>query len=468
MKVPILLRMPKDVRAEVVRMTAPVILEQALISSMGLVGMMMASRLSEFAAAPIGMVDALHQLFILFFTSLGAGATVVVAQHCGRGELHISNEATRQSMFTSLLISLALVVILGFAGMPVLRLLYGQQSAYITGGMRQYLYPSLFSYPALAIVTVGCGVLRGGGDMRTPMKISVFMGALNTLLSWVLIYGLHIPFLGHEFGFNGLQLAGAGWALLISRSVAAAVVLYVLLKGQRTVHMRLRGFRLDMPMQKELFAIGVPVTAENVLFQVGKLITQVIVVACGTTNTTANVIANSIFIFVTIPGNAFSIAAMPIVGQSVGRGEFGDARERLLYVNWLSSLGLLLMCVAMMVFAHPLIGLFTTSADVAGIVFWTMVISAVFIPTSWSFSFVLSAGLKGAGDTKYSLATSFIGMWVFRVLLGYVLGILLHMGAVGIYLAMCIDWVVRGILYYVRLRGKKWYRNALPKPAEQE
>ncbi len=467
MKVPVLLRMPREVRAEVVHMTVPVLVEQALISSMGLVGMMLASRLSEYAAAPIGMVDAVHTLFVLFFTSLGAGATVVVAQHTGRGETRVANEAARQSMVTAIIVSVVLVGILSFTGMPLLHLLYGQQQDDIAMGLSQYLYPSLFSYPVLAIVTVGCGVLRGAGDMRTPMVITVFMGVLNTVLAWVLIYGLQLGVLR----IPGLGIAGAAWALLVSRAIGAVLVLYVLLKGQRSVRMTLRGFRFQLPMQRELFAIGLPVTAENVLFQVGKLITQVIVVASGPQHTTAMVIANSIFVFICLPGNAFSIAAMPIVGQSIGRGQHDDARERLLYVNALSCLGLLLTCVAMMVFAYPLIGLFTTNNEVAAIVYRMLVLCIIFMPTSWSFSFVLSAGLKGAGDTKYSLITTIIGMWLFRVLFGYVLGIVFHMGAVGIWLAMCIDWVVRGILYAIRLRGNRWFRNALPpreEPAEAE
>ncbi len=467
MKVPAFLRMPHEVRADVVRMTVPVLVEQALISSMGMVGMMLASRLSEYAAAPIGMVDAVHTLFVLFFTSLGAGVTVVVAQHTGRGEGHVANEAARQSMVTATLISVALVALLTFGGMPLMGLLYGKQSADITTGIAQYLYPSLYSYPVLAIVTVGCGVLRGAGDMRTPMVITVFMGVLNTVLSWVLIYGVQWGGLA----IPGLGIAGAAWALLLSRSVGAVAVLYVLLKGQRSVHMTLRGFRFHPAMQRELFAIGIPVTAENVLFQVGKLITQVIVVASGTQHATATVIGNAIFIFASLPGNAFSIAAMPIVGQCVGRGEYHDARQRLWYVNTLSCLGLLAMNLLILAFAHPLIGLFTTNAEVSAIIFRMLICSVVFMPTSWSFSFVLSAGLKGAGDTKYSLVTSFIGMWVFRVLFGYLLGIVFHMGAVGIWLAMCIDWVVRGILYAIRLRGSRWFRNALPpreEPVEAE
>ena len=174
----------------------------------------------------------------------------------------------------------------------------------------------------------------------------------------------------------------------------------------------------------------------------------------------ANIICNSIFSLICIPGNAFTIAAMPLVGRSVGRGDYPDARDKLLFVNWLSSLGLFATCAIMFVLSGPLVSLYTHEAAVAAVAADMLKIIAIFMPFSWSMSFVLPAGLKGAGDVNYSMVTSIIGMWVFRVFLGYLLGIVFHMGAVGVYLGMCVDWVVRGSLYYMRVRGARWYKHA--------
>lgn len=460
MKKPALLRLPRDTQKEVMSLVAPVLLEQTLLSTMGVIGMVLASRLGSEAVTPIGMVDAVHQLFILLFTSLGAGATVVVAQCTGRGETAHANEATRQAMVTSLLVSVALVGILWLTGVPLVDLLYGDQSRAMATGVHDYLFPSLASYPALAIITVGCGVLRGTGDTRTPMKITVFMGALNAVLSAVLIYGLDLRVFGLHVHLPKLAVEGAALAILLSRLAAAALVCYVLLRGQRSIRLNFRGFRFHMDLQREILNIGVPMTMENVLFQVGKLLTNVIIVSCGAAQVNGNIIASSVFGLSCIPGNAFSIAAMPLVGQAVGRGDYDTARDRLLYVNWVSSLGLLITNAIMVACVWPLAWLYTTDPEVARYAVNMMYVCAVFMPLSWSSSFVLSAGLKGAGDAKYSLGTAVIGMWLFRVLLGYFLGITLHMGAVGVYVGMCVDWVVRGTLYYVRLRGKRWYAHA--------
>jgi Na+-driven multidrug efflux pump len=54
------------------------------------------------------------------------------------------------------------------------------------------------------------------------------------------------------------------------------------------------------------------------------------------------------------------------------------------------------------------------------------------------------------------MVTAFVGMWMFRIGLGYILGIVCNVGILGIWIAMYIDWIVRGTLYLFRVRGNKW------------
>lgn len=79
----------------------------------------------------------------------------------------------------------------------------------------------------------------------------------------------------------------------------------------------------------------------------------------------------------------------------------------------------------------------------------------------WPISFVLSSGLKGAGDTRYTMTIAIISMWIFRIFTGYLIGIVLNFGVFGIWIAMYMDWLVRGILYCFRLRGEQWIKHKI-------
>lgn len=108
-------------------------------------------------------------------------------------------------------------------------------------------------------------------------------------------------------------------------------------------------------------------------------------------------------------------------------------------------------------FARFLVSIYTTNQDVIDIAVKVVRLNLACM-VLWSLSFVLPAGLKGAGDAKYTLMTSIIGMWAFRIVLGYVLGVVMKFGLVGVWIGMFTDWAVRGTLYLIRLRGTKWQK----------
>ena len=67
--------------------------------------------------------------------------------------------------------------------------------------------------------------------------------------------------------------------------------------------------------------------------------------------------------------------------------------------------------------------------------------------------------LRAAGDAVFTSAVALTTMWLGRVVMGYVFGLVLHWDIQGVILAMVLEWAVRGIIFGLRLRGEKWYRH---------
>jgi len=73
----------------------------------------------------------------------------------------------------------------------------------------------------------------------------------------------------------------------------------------------------------------------------------------------------------------------------------------------------------------------------------------------------MPSALRAAGDSNFTSITAMLTMWLFRVILGYVLGIPLGLGIMGVWIAMVIEWGIRGSVFLWRFRGEKWYSRKL-------
>lgn len=445
------------IRKDVMKLAVPIIAEQAFIMIMGVINAIMAGRLGKEAVSAIGMVDSINNIFISFFSALAVGGTVVVAHYAGQRNIKSANEAARHALLSGVLLAGIVTLLIFLFQNSIIKVLYGSAEQEVMNNAFTYLNITLLTYPLIALTSVACGVLRGVGDTKTPMKITIIMNLLNIVLSYTLIYGLNISSAHFSVGIPGLGIKGAALGIASARTIGAGLILYTLLSGSKLIQLKLdRSFRPDMTLLRSIFGVGFPASVESLLFNGGKLITQVFIVGMGTASIAANYVAGSVFGLINIPGGALSIAATTLVGQYMGRGESDEAKSTLLYLTKVTSLCLLVLCAFTYPFASMLASMYTQSSDVIEIAAGLIKTSAISMPTLWAVSFILPAGLKGAGDAKYTMVTAIFGMWAFRITLGYILGVPLGMGVLGVWIGMYVDWLVRGTLFYIRLKSGKW------------
>jgi putative MATE family efflux protein len=453
----------KFIRKDILGLTIPILTEQAFMTVMGMVNTIMAGRLGKEAVSAVGMVDSLNNIFIGFFSALAVGGTVVVAQYSGRGNGKKANEAAKQALYCGVMIAFVVTISIWVFKQPLIRLLFGSAEKSVINATYSYLGITLFTYPLIAILLVANGLLRGTGDTKTPAKITISMNALNVLFSYVLIYGINIGGLGIKF--SGLGIIGAALGIALARVVGAGMVLLALIRGSNNLKLRnVTKFKFERELLIPVVSIGIPASIESLLFSIGKLITQIYIVSLGTVAIASNSISGSIAGMINVPGAAFSIAATTIVGQRIGKGKAEDAQKSLMYLTYLSIGCLTLLGLLSIPFAPYLAELYNKDLGVIELSSKVIRMNGIFI-IAWSFSFILPAGLRGAGDVKYTMFTSIAGMWLFRITLGYVLSITFGIGLIGVWLAMYIDWIVRGTMYFLRVKGGKWKYKAVIKTA---
>lgn len=455
-------------RRDVIKLAMPVVAEQAFLMIMGVINAIMAGHLGKEVVSAIGMVDSINNIFISFFSALAVGGTVVVAHYSGQRNYKSANEAARHTLFSSALLSIVITIVIFIFRHSLVGLLFGSAEQDVMNNSLMYLGITLLTYPMIALTSVACGVLRGAGDTKTPMKITIMMNFLNIVLSYVLIYGFRIGNSHFQLEIPGLGLRGAAYGIAAARTIGAGLVILVLFRGSKIIKLTIdRTFRPDFEILKSIFGIGLPASIESMLFNGGKLITQIFIVSMGTASIAANYIAGSVFGLINIPGVALSIAATTLIGQHMGRGEKEEARATSMYLVKAASLCLLVACAVIFPLSRLLASAYTGNAEVVEISAFLIRTSLISMPLLWSVAFILPAALKGAGDARYTLVVSVISMWTFRITLGYVIGIPLKQGVAGVWYGMYVDWIVRGVLFYIRLKRGKWMNKVVVKRLDE-
>ena len=246
-------------------------------------------------------------------------------------------------------------------------------------------------------------------------------------------------------------------ATLAARILAAAAMFLLICRKENLIyidHPFRPEFRFDMV--RRILHIGVPNGLENGMFQIGKLIVQRTVTTFGTAAIAANAVCNSVSAITNIPGTAVGLALITVVGQCIGAGDYKQAvyyTKRLMRVAYL-AMGVLNVALALT--AVPLVGVFRLDAAASESAVQILYVFALCNATIWAPAFTLPNALRAAGDVRFTMLTSVLSMWIFRIGFCYVLADWLQMGLMGTWCAMFVDWAVRTAVFEFRFRRGKW------------
>lgn len=428
----------------------PLIIEQLLGVTIGMADTMMVANVGETAISGIAIVDSLNVLLIQIFGAMATGGAVVASQYLGRKEQHNACAAAKQLVYTTTFIALAVMAFAMIGNRHLLGWIFGTIEPDVMDNAEIYFWLSALSYPFLAIYNAGAALFRSMSNSRVSMKISFLINIINVVGNAVLIYVFH------------LGVAGAGIASLLSRATAAVIVMVLLRNRHNLIYIdKLFSYRFDWGMVKSILRIGVPSGLENGMFQVGKVLVSSLISRFGTVAITANTIGTNFASFECIPGSAVGLAMITVIGRCVGAKDYEQARY---YAKKMMKITYILMtCVSVFIVltCRPIASLYNPSQETFKLAVWCAIYHSINVCITWPLSFALPNVLRAAGDAKFTMTTSIITMWTCRIAASYVLALGLDLGLKGVWIAMTLDWVVRGICFVWRYLSGKWEKKQL-------
>ncbi len=427
----------------------PIIVEQLLNSFMGMVDTMMVSTVGSEAISAVSLVDSFNNLIIQVFSAMAAGAAIICSQYLGSGDEKESNKAARQVVLTVTVIAVGVMVICLMGRERMLRFIFGEVDEQVMSGCLVYFLITVVSYPFLALFSVGAALFRAGGNSKFPMKVSVISNILNIMGNAVFIYMFH------------WSVAGAALATLISRIFSMAVIFYYLRIPRQVIVVKdyLR-IRPDMPLIWKIMAIGIPSGIENGMFQFGKLAIQSTVSTMGTVAIAAQAMTNILESLNGVFGVGVGIGLMTVVGQCIGAGRREEAKYYIVKLTGIAWAGILASCLVVFAITKPVTWLAGMESEAAAMCFGMVAAITVVKPLVWTGAFVISYGLRAAGDVQFSMIVSTVTMWCCRVALCIFLVRVYHFGPMAVWIGMFADWSVRAVIFAARFLSGKWLKSS--------
>lgn len=434
-------------RNDLVRLIIPLIVDQFLQVAVGLSDSIMVARVGEAAVSGVSLVDTVMLLIINIFTALATGGAVIAGQYLGRKDPKTGCEATAQLFNFTFLFSI-FIMILGYLGQNVILYhVFGKIEPEVMKDSRTYLLIVLSSIPMIAMYNAGAAIFRAMGNSNIAMKTSLLMNSINVFGNALLIFGFH----------RGVE--GVAIPTVVSRGVACVVILILLNNQEHELHiLHPYPFKIKWNVLKKILYIGIPNGLENSMFQLGKIAVLSLVSGLGTASLAANAVGNNIANFAILPGMSFGFALLTVCAQCVGAGDFEQVKyytKHMMRVEYLCLIASNLIVILALPFILSIYNLSDEAAQYANDI---ILYHAACVVTIWPLSFTLPNTLRAAADVKVTMVLSIISMWVFRFGFSYLLTMVFHMGIFGVWVAMTIDWLVRGIFFVCRYRSGRWQK----------
>lgn len=412
----------------------------------------MCGRLPNAALALKALGYATQVVFLLMVLMMGlaVGSVALVARAHGAGLAERVSHVVFQSSQLTVILSVVVAVAGNLAADVILELL-GASDA-VQAVALDYLRPILTLAVLNYLNILYAVVLRGVGNTRLAFMIALGATAVNVVANYGLILG--------NFGLPALGVRGAAIGTVLSHAFSVVAMIVAIRRGVVSgLFLPLRPRPVDRPLAAEILRVGTPAALDMVILNASFMAIIGMLGRIDEDAVAAHGIGIRIQALAFVPGMSISQATGAMIGQALGAGDTGSARQVfrasvVLCVLVMGALGAIIVALS-----GPIVGIFDVdpaSGVGAYSVLWMKVLGYAMPIFGVHVAFI--GLLQGSGATQTSLRINFLATIFVQIPLSAILAFPLAMAAFGVWISFPIGFVIKTLLEWVAYRSGRWAR----------
>lgn len=418
---------------KIMNIAMPAMAENFLQMLMGMVDNYLVASLGLIAISGVSVASNIITIYQAIFIALGAAISSLISKTLAQGDKENLAFHTTEAIKLTLLLSLLLGLISLLFGRQMLDLLGTEKAVAEAGGL--YLALVGGTIVLLGLMTSFGALVRVTRNPRFPMYVSLLTNVLNALLSGLGIYVFQLGIVGVALGTVLARLVGV---VILWRELDFFTI------------------RWSWGLDGELLRLSLPAAGERLMMRAGDVVIIAIVVAFGTEAVAGNAIGEVLTQFNYMPIFGVATATVMLVAHAVGEGDLQAVSLIRKRTFWLSFACMLPVALGIFAFGRPLTSLYTNNSG--AITASLLVILFSLLGTPMAVGTVIYTALwQGLGNARLPFYATTIGMWLIRIISGYLLGVTLGLGLPGVWAGTLLDngfrWLFLKVLFDRKMRG---------------
>jgi len=438
----------------VIAVAAPLVLQQLITTSVQLVDNIMVGKLGQSAIGSVSIVNQLYFVVILITFGAMGGAGVFSAQYFGSKNFNKLKQTFRFKLLIGLMIASISFLVFTFFGENLLRLFTSNPTT-IQGGLKYLSIAKWSAFPWIISVAIS-NTFRETGVTKPLLKISIVAIITNTVLNFILIFGL--------LGFPALGILGAAIATLISRFVEMALSVILLNRQGEVFNTKIyQIFHIDKKMLFAIIIMALPLTLNEALWSSGQTVFYHAYSTRGDSALAAMSITGSIsqLVFVTFGGISTAVAVM--VGNTLGNNQLAEAKDNAKKLIAFSVFIAMIAGVILFILSFFIPGLYDVPVAAKRIAEFNIRVNALFIPF-YSFNVALYFTLRSGGDIKSTFLIDAGYMWLIPVPISLLLAYLTSLPVIYMFLIVQMMDIPKMLFGLSRYKKGHWIKNLALEP----